>query len=128
MNVILSIKPKFVKEIFEGRKIFEYRKTIFKKPVNKVYIYSSSPVCRIVGEFKIKSIITDTPENLWEETKEYSGITRLFFDSYFEGKRIAYALKIEDVVKYSEAIHPNIIFDNFTAPQSFVYTELNLKY
>ena len=63
-----------------------------------------------------------------EETKEYSGITRLFFDSYFEGKRIAYALKIEDVVKYSEAIHPNIIFDNFTAPQSFVYTELNLKY
>lgn len=128
MNVILSIKPKFVKEIFEGRKIFEYRKIIFKKPVDKVYIYSSSPVCRIVGEFKIKSIITDTPENLWEETKEYSGITRLFFDSYFEGKRIAYALKIEDVVKYSEAIHPNIIFDHFTAPQSFVYTELNLKY
>ena len=99
MNVILSIKPKFVKEIFEGRKIFEYRKTIFKKPVDKVYIYSSSPVCRIVGEFKVKNIITDTPENLWEETKEYSGITRLFFDSYFEGKRIAYALKIEDVVK-----------------------------
>lgn len=128
MNVILSIKPKFVKEIFEGRKIFEYRKIIFKKPVDKVYIYSSSPVCRIVGEFKIKNIITDTPENLWEETKEYSGITRLFFDSYFEGKRIAYALKIEDVVKYSEAIHPNIIFDHFTAPQSFVYTELNLKY
>ena len=128
MNVILSIKPKFVKEIFEGRKIFEYRKIIFKKPVDKVYIYSSSPVCRIVGEFKIKNIITDTPENLWEETKEYSGITRLFFDSYFEGKRIAYALKIENVVKYSEAIHPNIIFDHFTAPQSFVYTELNLKY
>ena len=128
MNVTLSIKPKFVKEIFEGRKIFEYRQTIFKERGDKVYMYSSSAVCRIVGEFKIKNIITDTPENLWEETKEYSGITRLFFDSYFEGKRIAYALKIEDVVKYSEAIHPNIIFDHFTAPQSFVYTELNLKY
>ena len=31
MNVLLSIKPKYVDEILAGKKIFEFRKSIFKK-------------------------------------------------------------------------------------------------
>ena len=51
MKVLLSIKPEFVKEIFEGRKKFEYRKSIFTKDVTSVIVYSTKPEGMIVGEF-----------------------------------------------------------------------------
>ena len=57
MNVILSIKPEYVAEIKAGRKCFEFRKTIFKEKVEKVYIYASSPVSKVVGEFQPVDIL-----------------------------------------------------------------------
>lgn len=35
MKVLLSIKPEFVEKIFAGEKKFEYRRTIFKKMLNR---------------------------------------------------------------------------------------------
>ena len=49
MKVALSIKPEYVAEIKAGRKRFEYRKAIFKQKVEKVYIYGSAPVSKVVG-------------------------------------------------------------------------------
>ena len=41
MNVILSIRPTFCQSIFEGKKVYEYRKRVFKRTdVDKVYIYT----------------------------------------------------------------------------------------
>jgi len=54
MNVILSIKPEYAFKIFNGTKLFEFRKAIFKNPaVKKVIVYASSPVQRVIGEFEI---------------------------------------------------------------------------
>ena len=50
MNVVLSIKPEYVAEIKAGRKSFEFRKTIFRQKVKKVYIYASSPVRKTQGD------------------------------------------------------------------------------
>lgn len=47
MNAILSIKPEYVSEIIAGRKRYEYRKAVFTKPVDKMYIYSLAPVSRV---------------------------------------------------------------------------------
>ena len=57
MDVILSIKPRYVKEIEKGNKKYEFRKSIFKKKVKWVYIYSTSPVKKITGRFRIEGII-----------------------------------------------------------------------
>ena len=83
MNVILSIKPEFVEKIFSGEKQYEYRKVLFKQKVDTVYIYASRPISKIVGEFKIAEIICDTPANIWNQTKEYSGVTKSFFQQYY---------------------------------------------
>ena len=48
MKILISIKPKFVKKIFEGTKIFELRRKIFLKKINTVIIYESSPTKKIV--------------------------------------------------------------------------------
>ena len=43
MDAILSIKPQFVEEIIAGRKGYEFRKKGFKRNVNTVFVYASSP-------------------------------------------------------------------------------------
>ena len=58
MNVILSIKPKYCEKIINGKKKVEFRRKIFKNEnkIDLVFMYSTSPVKKIVGFFKIESI------------------------------------------------------------------------
>lgn len=121
LNAILSIKPIYVKEIIEGRKRYEYRKRIFKKDIDNVYVYSTHPQKRIVGYFKFNGYIEDTPANIWEKTKEYAGIDKQSYNEYFDGRNLAYAINIHEFHMFREPIDPKIIFGNFTAPQSYKY-------
>ncbi len=122
MKVLLSIKPQFVKEIFNGTKRFEYRKAIFKnKDIKTIVVYATMPVGKIVGEFEIDTILVEHPSKIWEKTKMYSGITEEFYDDYFSGRDKAYAIKIKSLNEYSEPICPYINNTNFSAPQSFKY-------
>ena len=122
MKIILSIKPDFVKEIFSGRKKYEYRKSVFNnKEVNSVIIYCTMPVGKIVGEFSIDCVECEEPSVLWEKTKNFSGISKEFFDDYFDGREKAYALKIASYKEYKNPINPSNIIRSFIAPQSFKY-------
>jgi predicted transcriptional regulator len=121
MEVILSIKPKFADKIFNGEKEFEFRRTIFKnKTVNKVIIYASAPISKIVGEFEIEYIYHKELELLWDATKTKAGITREYFFKYFNGKKLGYAIKITNPIKFKRDYS---IKDKYglTPPQSFVY-------
>ncbi|PCJ17926.1 MAG: hypothetical protein COB02_12320 [Candidatus Cloacimonadota bacterium] len=122
MNVLLSIKPEYVERIFSGSKKYEYRKAIFKKQnIKKVIVYSTMPVGKIVGEFEIERIIEDSPNNIWEQTQEYSGVDKSFFDYYFNDRDKGYAIKISKVKLYDKPIDPKLKYEKFTAPQSFKY-------
>ena len=92
--VLLSIKPEFAHKIFDGTKKYEFRKQIFKdSSVKKVIVYSSSPEQKVIGEFKIDTILSDTPSAIWLQTRDYSGISQAFYDEYFRGRQNAYAIK-----------------------------------
>lgn len=124
MKVLLSIKPEFVERIFNGKKRFEYRKSLFKKhKITTVVVYSTMPVGRIVGEFSVKEIHKDEPRILWNHTKEYSGVKEDFYNKYFSGRGNGYAIEIMEPFLYEESFDPKDIFDKFTAPQSFSYLE-----
>ena len=66
MNALISIKPKYVEEIINKNKKYEYRKSIFKKDIDKVYIYSTRPNKQIVGYFKYSGYLNreNTRRNL----------------------------------------------------------------
>ncbi len=123
MKVLLSIKPEFVKEIFSGKKKYEYRKSIFTRDVDKVIVYSTKPVGMIVGEFSIEKILVEAPSVLWEKTQKDSGISKKFFDDYFEGRGQGYALKISSPTLYDKPRNPLDVIKSFVAPQSFKYIE-----
>ncbi|MBO7552544.1 MAG: hypothetical protein J6T82_00690 [Bacteroidaceae bacterium] len=126
MDAILSIKPQFVEEIIAGRKTYEFRKKGFKERVRKVYVYASSPVCRIIGEFTLGQILEGQPDIIWSKTSNHAGITRAYFDEYYNKRKIAYALEIKSFKVYDEPINPYIILERFNPPQSFCYVRSDL--
>ena len=127
MDAILSIKPQFVKEIIAGRKFYEFRKKGFKEHIRKVYVYASSPICRIVGEFTLGDILEGKPEDIWSLTGKHAGITREYFNEYYNQREIAFALEIKSFVAYDEPINPYITLERFTPPQSFCYVRHGLQ-
>lgn len=124
MKVLLSIKPEFAEKILSGEKKFEYRKAVFKRDVQTVIIYATSPVARLVGEFEIDGVLKESPCKLWNKTKESSGISRGFFDDYFSGRDYGYAIKVGKVKRYNKPLIPSSIIEKFVAPQSFRYVDV----
>ncbi|GHT46464.1 hypothetical protein AGMMS49965_24050 [Bacteroidia bacterium] len=122
-DAILSIKPIYANNILSGGKKVEFRKKIFKKSVERVYIYSSSPQKMIVGYFTIKEIVEDTPANLWNKFKEVGGIEKNDFFEYFKDTCIGYSIIINNIVKFEEGKDPIEFMENFSAPQSYIYLE-----
>lgn len=121
-TILLSIKPEYVTEIFNHTKLYEFRKRIPQKPIEKVIVYSSDPVQRVVGEFEVLDTIKMKPSPLWESTKKAAGITRAKFREYFHGCDVAYAFKIGNTMLYEM---PKTLKDYgiCSAPQSFYYIE-----
>lgn len=124
MRVLLAIKEEYALKIFDGTKRFEFRKSIFKdNRVKTVVVYVSSPIKKVIGEFEIDTVISDRPERLWKMTKNYSGITKELFDSYFNDRDKAYAIKIKKIKKYKQS---KCLYNDFNidfAPQSYVYLD-----
>lgn len=119
-KILISINPEHVKNIINGIKKYEYRKIAAKQDISSIIIYETTPVKRIVAEAEIIDVLMYFPEELWALTKEESGISKEFFDEYFEGKEIAYAYKLGKIKVYDE---PKTLLEYGikAAPQSFVY-------
>ncbi|MBN2546525.1 MAG: hypothetical protein JXB50_12060 [Spirochaetes bacterium] len=121
MKVLLSIKPEFAFKIFEGDKKYEYRRTIFKKKdIEKIIVYASSPIKKVIGEFYIDDLLFDDINTLWLKTEKFSGITKEYFFDYFMNKNHGYAIKIKNTKLYNNPLN---LIKNFGVlpPQSFVY-------
>lgn len=119
-TILLSIKPEYSKLIFEGTKKYEFRKHLAQKKVDRIIVYSSSPIQRIIGEVSVIETISMKPSPLWELTKREAGISRAKFRAYFHKCNEAYAYKLGDFIKYDT---PKTLYDFGLkqAPQSFVY-------
>ena len=65
-----------------------------------MFIYATNPVKKVVGEAEVVEVLEKDKEELWNETKLQSGISKHFYSKYYE--------KLSDY-----GVH--------TAPQSFVY-------
>lgn len=121
-SVLLSIKPEFVEKIFSGLKRYEFRRVIFKsKNISKVVVYASHPVQRVVGEFEVGGILALNRSQLWQHTKQYSGIAKAYFDDYFADKETAYAIKIKRAKRYETPIALEYLCPSARPPQSFMY-------
>lgn len=119
-KILISINPEHVEKIIAGIKKYEFRTKVAKKDIDAIIIYCTYPTKKVLAEVKIKSILTDTPDNLWERTKEHAGISKEFFDKYFADRKIAYAYELGEIIKYNKPLELKD-FGCIAAPQSYVY-------
>lgn len=120
--ILMSINPEHVENILCGKKIFEFRKRACKRKVDKIIIYSTNPVMKIVGEAEVEDVLVDYPSKIWRITRKQSGISKKFFDAYFKDRNEAVAYKLKNIVVYDI---PKDLADLGvkTAPQSYQYID-----
>ena len=121
-SILMSINPEHVENIMCGNKKFEFRKRACKKEVDKIIIYSTTPVMKVVGEAEIEDILIDSPSAIWKLTCQQAGINKKFFDDYFQNRSEAVAYKLKNVIKYAIPKELSELGVR-VAPQSYQYIE-----
>lgn len=121
MAILMSIKPEYANKIFLGIKRYEFRKRIPKQPFKRVYVYSSSPVKKIIGYFDVDYVLHGEPTELWNETCKFAGIDVSAYKNYFSNNVNGYAIHVAATKLFEKPINPYIEFRGFKAPQSFMY-------
>ncbi len=121
IDVVISIKPKFVDFIKDGHKNYEFRKYIPKKGVDKLWIYTSSPICTLEYVAVIDNIVT-YPKHIIEE-----GIGNDDFNNGLKQSKHAYHIKHLYRLKTPLKLERLRKEFGFTAPQSYFYLENNQK-
>ena len=127
-GVLLSIKQKYVRENLNGNKQYEFRKQIFRdRSRYTAFIYASSPIKKIVACFRLSEIVEGHPDYLWEQFWDVSGISETEFFNYFSGKENGFAIRIDELERFTKPIDPADTFEKFIPPQSFCYVDSFVK-
>ena len=119
-KIMLSIHPKYVTQILNGSKRYEYRTQVAKQAVVTIFIYATAPISKVVAEVEIQAVIALPPDQLWEATKCNNQGDKTSFDEYYRHRDMAYAYKLGEVTVFKEARDLSDFGIQF-APQSFVY-------
>ena len=107
--IVMAIKPKYAKAIYEGRKNWEFRKA--PPPIWKeIYIYESAPVSKITGRVVFETSVTGTWPVVWEMVKTNKCFTRNLPGIRFEeledyaGKRDVTALRVYKAERFEHEV------------------------
>lgn len=122
MKILMAIKPQFIEKIRRGEKKFEFRRVLPRhQEVDGIIVYASKPVGRVVGEITVGGYLTLTVDEMWEATKDISGLTREEFLKYFHDKKNAHAIAIESYRDYEQPIPLDVLLPGKVPPQSYCY-------
>lgn len=111
--IVLSIKPKYAKMIYEGTKAWEFRKKA--PPVGvPMLIYESAPVSKVTGTISFAMEIRAIPKLLWLQVKGCwqpktgTGISMAELDAYAGGQPVSalMVLKAERLDKPFSILNP----------------------
>lgn len=89
--------------------------------MDTIIVYASKPIGKVVGEITVAGYLTLTVDEMWEATKDISGLTREEFYRYFHGKRDAHAIAIESYKDYEQPMPLDVLLPNGVPPQSYCY-------
>lgn len=119
-KILISIKPEYVNNIINGTKKFEYRTIAAKEDISSLVIYCTYPKKKVVAEASIMEVLKLSPLEMWNQTKDYSGISEEKFFLYFKNRKYAYAYKLGEIKIYDEPLKLIDLGISYP-PQSFIY-------
>ena len=121
-ELLMSIKTKYVNEIFSGIKKYEFRKKSIGENnlKKKIYIYSSGIEKAIIGYITIDKILQGSIDYILKETDCYNNTDVI---NYFKDVKVCYALHIKEVHKFNNPIEIEYIKkkNTFNIPEYYRY-------
>ena len=126
--LLLSIRPRFVEQIFAGTKTVELRRIRPRvKAGDLVIVYASGTQKALVGAFQIADVKAAAPSTIWRRYGAKTGLTKTEFDSYFAGLETGFAIEVARTWQLAAPVHLATLRrqrGGFHAPQSYRYLDL----
>ena len=118
---LLSIHPRYADAIFDGDKQVEFRKAALRDDVRQALVYSTSPVQRIVGVFRIERVDRATPAQLWERYHHVGCIAPEDYASYYASWSRGAAIVIGEAWRLPAPLPLTVLGSGMRPPQSYQY-------
>jgi predicted transcriptional regulator len=124
--LLLSIRPNFADQIFNGIKKVEFRRRHPRQMElgSTVLIYASSPTCALIGFAVVFAVDEASPKAVWNKYHDVAGIDHCQFKEYFATCSRAVAIRLRKPVRFDSAISLNDLrckWPGFHPPQQFAY-------
>lgn len=120
---IMSINAPYAQRILSGEKQIELRRTPVRLPPGMVVlIYHPQPMQAILGSFSVGSVISDTPDAIWEQYASECGIDEASYRTYFGDSMRAYAIVVRNARKWDKPLSLEQLrgsWPAFTPPQRY---------
>lgn len=125
--LFLSIRPQFAEQIFAGTKTVELRRVRPRIDTGDlVIVYASGSTKALLGAFQVARVVTASPNTIWKEFRNTTGLTREEFDEYFMGRLTAYAIEVAHAWRLPVPVCLPILRkkkNGFRPPQSYHYLD-----
>lgn len=127
-TLLMSIKPAFVKKIYNGEKDVELRRVKPKiGPGDEVIIYETSPVYAITGIFQVKKLKSEhDPHKLYcylNKNGYKTGLSYHDYHEYFLGARQAVGIFIQGLYRVKPIYIEKMREFGIEPPQSYRYID-----
>ena len=94
----LSIHPRWVDAIVDGRKTVELRRRAPNvDPGALAVLYATTPRCSVVGSALVRRVVSLPLDQLWDQYGRQAAVTRSEFGEYFRGAGAGSAIELEAV-------------------------------
>lgn len=121
-TIVLSIKPKYIDLILAGTKTVEFRRAWAAEKVDRIALYASAPIQKIVGIAQVSEVVSATATQLWDYCKKRGGgLTKSELFSYMDGRTKGFAVILSKVNQFDKGVLPSRVITEFSPPQSFRY-------
>lgn len=119
---LISVHPKYVRQILNGSKRVEFRRVWTSRQVTHLVLYSTAPDMKVVAILELEKTVERSKAGLWELAKQYGGgLTRKALRTYFSDKKLGYGLIIASVQVLEKPMPLSDAIPGVRAPQSYAY-------
>lgn len=126
--LLISVRPRFVEQIFAGTKTVELRRIRPRvKAGDLVIVYASGSQKAIVGAFLIADVLVASPSSIWKRFASNTGLTKSEFETYFSGLETGFAIDIARTWQLASPVNLETLRrqrGGFHAPQGYRYLDL----
>lgn len=125
--LLLSIHGKYASRILQGEKQVELRKVRPRVVENDlVVIYAPSPICALLGAFRVGGVVEAAPADLWKLLGDKVDVSLSEFEAYFGDAQRGFGILVKEVWPLDERLSLRDIrnvWSAFAPPQGYKYLD-----